>query len=560
MSVWHWVAGARRSVVVACVFGTFSLVANGAAVRGAVELVFGSPEAPRAMLVTGSDAAEIPVPAKTPLGSLWKLFVYAYLDDVGHRAPEYRCTGGDVNEEAYCCAPGERIGADEALVKSCSLFFAPRRLGIDPAEWRRYWLARAPQSPWVADLGALQPGTEVAVNSLLAALVAIDGTTRQRTMRTLQRLGFETRGRPLLAHLGSALRVKTWSWHDAQGRRIGGFAGWLADGTPLWLRGEGTSGQIIERVSPWLAAQLPAMAPNEDACVRVRFFARYPLAAVHVNEQPAVAGPLTGRARVSFTNGQQLIFAGSGDMSLSMAGGQPQIEGRFGLNDYLARVIQREGAAQPASAARALAVAARTYLARHAGYSGGCYEISDDSRAQRVSAAPAGSAARASAEWSDGLVLSGVAGRYHLDRAGPNRLVWKQAVAWAANGARWDEILARAYGNAGLALIGDTDAGECRPLVTAQAWLAARQAKWKRQLAGVEGFEPPLQAPRICRLDHGNPYADVERGRLYAVGVGTANDRLTITHEYLHFAFANHPRGRDEDFVEHTARRLVGMP
>ncbi len=43
--------------------------------------------------------------------------------------------------------------------------------------------------------------------------------------------------------------VKTWSWFadDKQEIRQGGFAGWLTDGTPLWVTGSGTSKTVLTR-------------------------------------------------------------------------------------------------------------------------------------------------------------------------------------------------------------------------------------------------------------------------------------------------------------------------
>jgi uncharacterized protein YfaQ (DUF2300 family) len=544
-----------------CLAASLSLAAAEAAAGPAVELVFGDPEAPTAVRVSASGSESMPVPGNTPLGSLWKLFVHVYLSAGARSVADYRCTGGDPGEESYCCAPGESIGRDEALAKSCGLYFKPRRLGVSAAAWRAWWTRQAPGAPaWLLDLDKLQPATEVSVASLLAALAAIDGEHRRTTMAALQRVSLEPRARPLLSHLGNGLRVKTWSWHDGKGRRIGGFAGWLTDGTPVWLRGSGSSAQVIEQAAPWLAGRLPQKAPPDEACVRVRFFSRYPLAEVLVDGRPAAEGPLRGRVEARFVNGRRLLFASSGELGLSRSGGRPVITGRVGLNDYVARVIQREAGAEPPAAARALAVAARTYLVRHAGHGGGCYEIDDDSRAQRVSPAPPESANLRVAEWSDGLVLSGVAGRYHQTRSAPQQLAWQGAVAGAAEGARWDEILERAYGGAGFSVAGEADAGECLPLASAENWLAGRQAAWKRRLAGVPGFEAPVPLPRVCRLDHGNPYADIERGRIYATGIGSVNERLTLTHEYLHFALANHPRSRDEDFVEETARSLLGTP
>ena len=558
-------ASARRMLarhfLCCCLVAGWSLTAAETTAGSAVELVFGDPEAPTAVRVSANGGETMPVPASTPLGSLWKVFMYAYLSAGARNVADYRCSGRDPAEESYCCAPGERIGRDEALAKSCGLYFMPRRVGVSAAEWRAWWTRQAPRAPaWLFDLDRLQPATEVSVASLLAALAAIDGDHRRATMAALQRVSLEPRARPLLSHLGNGMRVKTWSGHDGKGRRIGGFAGWLVDGTPVWLRGSGSSAQVIEQAAPWLAGRLPQPTPPDEACVRVRFFSRYPLAEVLVDGRPAATGPLRGSVEARFANTRRLSFSSRGELSLGRPGGRPVVAGRFGLNDYVARVIQREAGAEPAAAARALAVAARTYLVRHAGHAGGCYEIDDDSSAQRVSPAPPEHAALRVAQWSDGLVLSGVAGRYHLTRSAPQQLSWQAAVAGAAAGERWDEILEHAYGGAGFSVVGEADAGECQPLASAENWLAGRQAVWKRRLAGVVGFEAPAPLPRVCRLDHGNPYADIERRRIYASGIGSANERLTVAHEYLHFALANHPRGRDEDVVEQTARSLLGTP
>lgn len=548
----------RLAVAPALVAACLALPARAA--TESVELVYGAPEAPHAVRLSADRVDELAAaPASTPLGSLWKLFVYAYLIDSRVPATAYRCTGRNPAEESYCCAPGEQIERHAALAKSCGLYFAPQRLGITPADWGRYWRQQGAPD-WLHKLENLQPASEVSVTALLAGLASIDGATRMQTWRALQKGSLETRARPLLAHLGATLRVKTWSWHDAQGRRIGGFAGWLADGRPVWLRGSGTSAPIVERAAPWLARHLQSGSPPDAACVRVRFFTRYPLASVRLDGQAASDGSLAGRVDLLFANGQHLAFLGSRDLRLQTRQGRPQIDGRFGLNDYLARVLQREGAAEPAAAARALAVAARTYLVSHASFGGGCYEIDDDSRHQRVSPAAPSPSARAAAEWSDGLLLNGVSGRYHLSHEAPQQLAWNSAVRWAEAGARWDEILQRAYGGGGFSLLGESDGGECQPLLLAERWLAAQQPIWKRRLVSQPGFEVPTPLPRVCRLAHGNPYADLDRGRIYATGIGSANERLTVAHEFLHFALASHPLGRDEDFVERTARQLLALP
>ncbi len=560
---------------------------HGARTGQSVELVIGTADAARGWLVSANGHQPMTLPASTPLGSLWKLFVFAYVAETGQNPPDYRCSGQNPQEEAYCCAPGESIGRDAALAKSCGLYFDPERLGLAARPWREFW-QRQPQAPaWLLDLSKVQPGTVVPVTSLLAALSAItgiEGQARPQTMTALRRVLLEPRARPLLAAIGSSPRLKTWSWHDEKNRRIAGFAGWLADGTPIWLRGSGTSAQVIEKAAPWLAGwwsgAWPGLLPNarvpnvsqvphvlhvpDDACVKVRYFSRYPLQQVLLDGQPAPAGALRGKVTAQFVNGQTLKFAADGDLSLSREGQlHPQIQGRFGLNNYVARVVQREAAVQPPAAARALAVAARTYLVRHAGLAGGCYEIDDDSRTQRVSPHAPGPAALAVAEWSDGLVLNGVAGRYHLHQPAPGQLAWRQAVQQAQTGLDWEAILRTAYGGegfAGFGLVGDGDAGECQPLPLAENWLRERQPAWRQHLSGIPGYEAPSPLPRVCRLDHGNPYADIERGRIYATGIASPNERLTLAHEFLHFGLANHPRGRDEDYVEQTARRLLGTP
>src|SRR6202007_111450 len=96
--------------------------------------------------------AREPLPSSldTPLGSLWKGFVYAWLVDTGAREPAYECRGQS-KEEVYCCTAGGKVERDQALVKSCGLYFEPARLGITAGDWKTYWQGgRGPS--WVVDL------------------------------------------------------------------------------------------------------------------------------------------------------------------------------------------------------------------------------------------------------------------------------------------------------------------------------------------------------------------------------------------------------------------------
>lgn len=52
----------------------------------------------------------LPGDLQAPLGSLWKLFVYAYLADQQRPEQPYVCKGQD-RDEVYCCAPAKASSA-----------------------------------------------------------------------------------------------------------------------------------------------------------------------------------------------------------------------------------------------------------------------------------------------------------------------------------------------------------------------------------------------------------------------------------------------------------------
>jgi uncharacterized protein YfaQ (DUF2300 family) len=261
-----------RHFLCCCLVAGWSLTAAEAAAGSAVELVFGDPEAPTAVRVSANGGETMPVPASTPLGSLWKVFMYAYLSAGARNVADYRCSGRDPAEESYCCAPGERIGRDEALAKSCGLYFMPRRVGVSAAEWRAWWTRQAPRAPaWLFDLDKTAAGDRSLRRSLLAALAAIDGDHRRATMAALQRVSLEPRARPLLSHLGNGMRVKTWSWHDGKGRRIGGFAGWLS-GRHAGVAARQRQQRPGHRAGGALAGRSPAAADATRRGLRARSF------------------------------------------------------------------------------------------------------------------------------------------------------------------------------------------------------------------------------------------------------------------------------------------------
>jgi uncharacterized protein YfaQ (DUF2300 family) len=487
---------------------------------------------------------------QAPLGSLWKLFVYAWLVDTGaHEAP-YECRGQS-KEEVYCCTAGGKIERGQALVKSCGLYFEPARLGITGADWRSYWQAR--QAPeWLLDLPALKPSTRVSVAELLKVLA--DMPAQDQARRVLLDVVLNAADGNVVGELGGRLRVKTWSWLGDQdpSSRQGGFAGWTADGTPIWAGGRGTSQMVLRHYGEVLATVLPTSWPAETGrCVEVGLFSRYPIGRVVAGDRVVSSGPLQGDYRVEFTNGNQLDIHSDGELFLL----NDKFVARLDREEYVARVLQREAKPEPAEAAKALAVAVRTYLLQNATRNGDCLSIDDSSSRQRVAPRPASAEARRIAAWSSDLVLAGSTVTYHSDQAGPDKLSWQQAVEQANAGQRYDAILLHAYPRASLSRW-DNPVASCEALPAAQDWLQNQRRGWRPRLESETGYTE-VSTFAVCRLTFGRPYVDRERQRIYVRGVFSLQDRLDLTHEYLHLAFEAHPNGQDETYIEGLARQLL---
>jgi uncharacterized protein YfaQ (DUF2300 family) len=507
----------------------------------------------------------------TPLGSVWKLFVFSYLVAQGLEAPPYRCEAAQRrSDEEYCCDPGEAVSRDQALQRSCGPFFAPQRLQIQAGDWRRFWQAQ--QAPeWLWSLNALQPQTLVAVPQLLSALRQVPDAARAAARQAL--LPNSTTDAAVLGAWGSGPRFKTWSWTTARGERIGGAAGWLASGAPFWLGGRGTgrtvlsqqAGVVAQHLSaqPIGAVQAQADDPsivNAQACVQVQMFTRYPLREVRAAKGAAAAdGPLQGRHTLHFANGEQLSIQATPALSLLTRNGVPQLQARLALEDYVARVLDREGDARETAAARALAVAARTWLLHNAKQDGPCLNVADDSRAQRVSPNPPTAAALAAAAFTQDLVLVGMPlympVRYHRDQAAPGVMAWAGAVAQSRAGVGFEDILRQAYPQAVWA--SGQQMADCEPLPEAAAWLREREQRWRARLRQHAGFEPQAAQMQVCRLALGTPHADSRRMQIRLREWASREGRVTLVHEYLHLAFKNHPNGADEAFVERLAQLLV---
>ncbi|MCX2544115.1 DUF2300 domain-containing protein [Pseudomonas sp. COW5] len=496
--------------------------------------------------------AREPLPSSldTPLGSLWKVFVYAWLVDTGAQEPAYECRGQS-KEEVYCCTAGGKIERDQALVKSCGLYFEPARLGITAGDWKSYWQARQAPS-WLLDLPSMQPATRVSVADLLKVLSWLPAQDQLR--RVLLDVVLNAADGNVVGELGGRLRGKTWSWlgdQDPQSRQ-GGFAGWTADGSPIWAGGRGTSQMVLRHYGAALATVLPASWPADAGrCVEVGLFSRYPLARVLAGDRVADSGPLQGDYRVEFANGNALDIHSDGELFLL----NDKLVARLDREEYVARVLEREAKPEPAEAAKALAVAIRTYLLQNATRNGECLSIDDSSTRQRVAPRPASAESRSIAAWTSDLVLAGSTVTYHSDQPGPDKLAWQQAVEQANAGQRYDAILLHAYPRASLSRW-DNPMVSCEALPAAQDWLQKQRRGWRPKLESETGYNE-VSTFAVCKLAFGRPFVDRERQRIYVRGVLSLQDRLDLTHEYLHLAFEAHPNGQDENYIEGLARHLL---
>ena len=519
---------------------------------------------------------------KAPLGSLWKLFVYLWLIEQRHPAPDYVCTGArgkrdaparkHLEEETYCCDPGQAIGRELALVRSCGLFFAPRRLGISPEAWRAFWEARPgvrDAAPWLADLDAMKPETVASPASLLRALDAAPIRAREEATNALLARLFayspKEEATELVRGMGGRLRIKSFSWHrpGQPGKRYGGGAGWLADGRPVWFAGEGTGQQIMARHGARLAEAFSETLPPDGGaitpgCVQVNFFARYPFEVEQPGGKNAREGILQGRFVARFESGVSIPFTSSGELTLSRPNGRARIEGRFGLDDYAARVIDREADAKEVEAARALSVVIRSYLFNEAARQGNCLAIDDSSRKQRVSIHPPSLEARAAAGFTSGLTLRGEPVGYHSTTPSKNRMAWTDAVRASQGGEAWDVILWKTFPRSNLGAMNDPAGIVCRRFSEAETWLAARTPRWHRTLyQHLPGFDAPSALPTVCLLSHGTPFSEQDRGRIHVRDLRSPEDRITLAHEYLHLGLRHHPSAHDEKLIEHWARKLI---
>lgn len=555
-----------------------------------------------------SSAAQLHSQSLVPLGSVWKLFIYSYL--VENQIPEqdYTCRQSKpASGDEYCCLPGNSIDRDQALAQSCGAYFSVQRWGITPSKWQA-WLNRDVKNApaWMHSIARIQPASLVSVASLLQLMQDLPVNTQIKARNALLVSSLNPALSPVVGHLGTGIRFKTWSWTDTINHgsqdliqtkkstrtsktienRIGGAVGWLPNGQAFWMGAAGTSKTALLQYAEWMAktfnldqvSQEAVAWQDHQACVKVKFFNAYPIEKVkvaHVTYNQGNAGggadqvqKLAPQGRLSrqqynvqFKNGQSISFIGSPEQRLIYTSSNfkdPVIEGRFLLEDYVARVVEREGQIQHSVASQALAVLARTWLLQNSQLKEGCYITIDDSKAQRVLASMPTARAQQIALFTQDLIVSDARVQYHQNQAKPAVFSWTAAVDLSKNNPDWvfTDLIFQTYSKAGLT--GWYLEKDCSKLGHAEEWLNANAKRWRSQLHTVQGFIPPPSI-EVCQVQNGWANSDQRRLRIYLQGWGKLEHRISLIHEYLHLALRNHPNGQNEVLIEKLARQLAGI-
>ncbi|WP_035054654.1 DUF2300 domain-containing protein [Andreprevotia chitinilytica] len=99
----------------------------------------------------------------------------------------------------------------------------------------------------------------------------------------------------------------------------------------------------------------------------------------------------------------------------------------------------------------------------------------------------------------------------------------------------------------------------CTPAPEISARLAELARQWQPRLQQEAGYAP-VGPVTVCLISHGRPFADKVLQRVYVRPLTSLDAQITLAHEYLHLAFAHHPHGDDEVWVESLARQLVEQP
>lgn len=502
---------------------------------------------------------------KTPLGSLWKLFIYAYNRENNFSNAPYTCHGL-LTKEVFCCKKNESIDEDSALANSCGLFFSPYRLRISEKKWREFWKSKKINAEWLSDLRRLKPETMVSVKKLLSVLELVKDLPRAKDYldKTLVRVVLDGTAKNSLSELGANPRIKTFTWDKPKHKKefVGGFGGWLVDGTMVWAMGDGRSSDFLSRVSEILDNHWKSTIRfNSNQCVTVRYFHDYKIESVidlsknqNINE-----GSLDGTYRIKFKSGREITLNSNQELILKNKNNSLLIDGRMNITSYIARVLDREVSSKFESAAEAFSIVIRSYLKERAQKISGCYHVIDSSKFQRVSANIPTKKSMAISSKTSGLVLNNTGSiRYHLNKDGKNMISWLKAKGLDLLGNNSQQILKSFYPHSQIVYYTDRYSSPCGVIGKANKWLKEKTRKWHKVLVRHPGYERPDRF-KVCKIHSGAPFANKETNEIFVRGFDDFEDQYSIAHEYLHLAFKYHPIGNSESEIDRIAKKLVTM-
>jgi uncharacterized protein YfaQ (DUF2300 family) len=329
----------------------------------------------------------------------------------------------------------------------------------------------------------------------------------------------------------------------------GGFAGWSQAGTPIWAMGEGSSKEMIDRHSDEIFKRLPQITGHDGPIVVVNFFKKYPIKRVLSlpEKKNVVSGQLHGDYLVEFKQGTKLVLRSSGKLILD----NNLIHGTFPMEEYVARVIDREGSGQDPEAAKALAVLVRTYLLKEGSPLGNGFQIDDTSKKQRVSPSSPSKEALSAARFTKDLLYQGKTIHY-TDKT------WLRMKELSQAGHNFSVILKFLSPDAKLALRHNENFDQCQRLRLAESYLSHSLTRWRKILRKQTGFED-VPDVSVCHLRLTKAYSDLKNNRIYLNFDESSEARITLAHEYLHLGFKHHPLTKDEYFIEALAKRLTGV-
>ena len=487
---------------------------------------------------------------KTPLGSLWKLLTHIYFLENGETPAPYICEGKSP-EEVFCCVKGKSISFEDALSKSCGLFYEDKLKMIRSSDWKLFWDEKKISYSWIAK-SHLSPSTLIPVDELLATLEKISSL---KTFNSLKDHLFPVLTKGTLAghisELGSSLFMKTWTWEDQlSGRMIGGAAGWTRDGIPFWIKGDGSSKDVFKHSSQIILDLLPKNSKIDGTNVTVNFFKRYPIQRVLSlpDKKEIKFGRMIGNYLIEFKNGNRLRIVADGKLNLTM---NHKMTGLFTSEEYVARVLEREGDVHHPEAAKALSIIIRTYLHKHARQTTQGLEIDDSTLSQRVSPSSAGTQAMNLTGFTNGIILND-------DNVHYSTSSWQKMKQLASKEMHFNDILSAIFPGNSLKLLTDKRQEECSRIKLAENYLLHALKKWRKTLDRHPGYEE-IRNVHICQLRLTRPFSDLKKNRIYLNFDESLEARVTLAHEYLHLGFKHHPATQDEVFIEQLAQQVTGV-